>query len=36
MRIQYRGSIRLATDPAGEFTRAWDVELDVTKLMGNT
>merc|ERR1711939_314638 len=27
--------IRFLADPAGEFTRAWDVEFDATPLLGN-
>ena len=27
--------IRFLADPAGDFTRAWDVEFDATKSMGN-
>jgi 2-Cys peroxiredoxin 5 len=27
--------IRFLADPAGEFTRAWDVEFDAAALLGN-
>jgi peroxiredoxin len=27
--------IRFLADPSGEFTRAWDVEFDASKILGN-
>ncbi|EHY58567.1 Peroxisomal membrane associated protein 20 [Exophiala dermatitidis] len=30
-----KSGIRFLADPAGEFTRAWDVEFDASKLLGN-
>lgn len=27
--------IRFLADPAGDFTRAWDVEFDAAKILGN-
>ncbi len=30
-----KSGIRFLADPAGEFTRAWDVEFDAAKILGN-
>jgi len=30
-----KSGIRFLADPAGEFTRAWDVEFDAAKFLGN-
>ena len=30
-----KSGIRFLADPSGEFTRAWDVEFDAAKILGN-
>lgn len=30
-----KSGIRFIADPAGEFARAWDVEFDAAKILGN-
>lgn len=30
-----KSGIRFLADPAGDFTRAWDVEFDAAAIMGN-